>query len=215
VADTSLVCGESTEWVTAAVIAALAIVLVCVGLPLVLLLAVHKWRKGSARQQQRIALLTASYTPSAWYYEAIDLLRKWMMNSVVLWVRPNSRWQLIFGAYVATFAIALSLYLKPYRERVCGAAANAALFQLQLTYIVALAFHEDGEATPVDDHPALGVALVALNVVCFLLLLAYIIYASFTAATDVAAMGAAPLAKWSTEDAHYGCACPCHTDART
>lgn len=144
-ADTELVCGESAEWWYGAAIAAAAIALFCVGLPLGLLLAVRVWRRGTARQQQRIGLLVHSYTPHAWYYESVDLLRKWALNSAVLWVLPNSKWQLVFGAFIAAGSMGLNLLVKPYRERVCGAAANAALFQLQATYIVALAFHEEDE----------------------------------------------------------------------
>lgn len=49
----------------------------------------------------------------------------------MLLVLPNSKWQLVFGTFVTAGSIGLNLVIKPYRERVCGIAANAALFQLQ------------------------------------------------------------------------------------
>jgi hypothetical protein len=97
-ADVSIVCYESTTHMVATALSVFAIVFLCIGIPIGFAFAVHRWHKGTPRQQQRIELLTSCYKPETWYYESVDLLRKWLMNSAVLLVWPNSEWQLIFGA---------------------------------------------------------------------------------------------------------------------
>lgn len=122
-----------------------------------------------------------------------------MLNSAVLWVMSNTKWQLIFGAFVSGGAITLNLVLKPYRERVCGLAANAALVQLQCTYVIALAFFEDEDAR-VDESAEgsrfAGWLLVALNVLSFVLFILYLLQSSADAANDVGSMVTTPQTKW-------------------
>lgn len=76
--DTSLVCYESRDWWAAAGLSLASITIFCVGLPLLLLVVVRRGRHGSTSQQKRIGLLVHSYSASAWYYESLDLLRKWL-----------------------------------------------------------------------------------------------------------------------------------------
>ena len=93
--------------------------LFCIGLPLALLVSIYFWRRGTVMQQNRIALLVQSYAPHAWMYEPIDLLRKWVLSAAVLLVQPNTRWQLVFGAFASTAVIGFNLVMKPYRWDVC------------------------------------------------------------------------------------------------
>ena len=253
-ADPHIRCGsQSEEWLKGAAIAAATILLFCIGLPLALLLLVRAWSRGTARQQQRVGLLTHSYCGHARYFESFDLMRKWCLSAVssqrrlkphrkkhcsalpvpcpglvlrpprghhprappsvrsitasriahrglacyelsraltrsapcghcsddpgirppaprlcgkaVLLVMPNTKWQLIFGCFVASASLVLNLTVHPYKERVCGLVANAANFQLQATYVVALAFFDDGDgSSDTSDSPSIaGWVMVLLN----------------------------------------------------
>ena len=124
----------------------------------------------------------------------------------MLWVSPNTKWQLLFGAFVASAAVGVNLVVRPYRERVCGWSANAALVQLQLTYVLALTFYESDEiaAETVRDAPVWGSILVALNVVCFALFVAYVAYTLYSAARDVSSLGTPPTTEWQVGGRHEG-----------
>ena len=95
-------------------------------------------------------------------------------------------------AHVGT--IGLNLALKPYKDRVCGLAANAALVQLQATYIIALAFYveEDSAASAAASGSAVGgvggYLLIVLNILSFLLFLLYLLRSSVAAVADLGTM---------------------------
>ena len=139
-----------------------------------------------------------SYHDHAWFFEAFDLLRKWLLSAVVLLVYPNSQWQLVFGAFITSAAVGVNLVLQPYKERMCGVAASAALFQLQATYIIALAFYtEENESVLTDAGDiAAGSILVLINIACFVLFLAYLVHASANAVVDVGSISATPTTAW-------------------
>jgi len=196
--DASIVCYTSLDWQVGAGLSVAAMLVFCVGLPMGLLLWTRKYRQGSAVEQERVAILLVSYHDHAWFFEAFDLLRKWLLSAVVLLVYPNTQWQLVFGAFITSAAVGVNLVLQPYKERLCGVAASAALFQLQATYIIALAFYtEENESVLTDTGDiAAGSILVLINIACFVLFLAYLVHASANAVVDVGSISATPTTVW-------------------
>ena len=69
------------------------------------------------------------------------------------------------------------LRFRPYRHRFCASAALASLFQLQLTYIMALGFYSEVELASTDDQS--GWALVVLDALCFLIFVVFIVRAAY------------------------------------
>ena len=196
--DATIECYTSLDWRVGAGVSVAAMLVFCVGLPVGLLLWTRKYRQGSAVEQERVAILLVSYHDHAWFFEAFDLLRKWLLSAVVLLVYPNSQWQLVFGAFITSAAVGVNLVLQPYKERMCGVAASAALFQLQATYIIALAFYtEENESVLTDAGDiAAGSILVLINIACFVLFLAYLVHASANAVVDVGSISATPTTAW-------------------
>ena len=86
-------------------------------------------------QRSRVALLTSTYKDKYHYWEAVDLMRKLLLTSVVLLVGPDSVVQLWFVTTTGLVFLVLFLALSPYRDKAAGRIQLAALVQLEFTYV--------------------------------------------------------------------------------
>ena len=95
-------------------------------------------RKHASRermQRSRVALLINTYKDRYHYWEAVDLMRKLLLTSVVLLVGPDSVVQLWFVTTTGLVFLVLFLALSPYRDKAAGRIQLAALVQLEFTYV--------------------------------------------------------------------------------
>ena len=175
-ADLRLHCGGA-DWRGWAGLSGVAIVVYCLGLPFGALLAARRFaRSTNRRSRAKVSLLVASYRPGAWFWEAFDLARKYLLTSVVLHVAPGTKLQLWFGAIVCVAAFALHVARQPYEAWAAQKVQTAALLQLVLTYLSAFIFFDDAPGAQLggadaDDAEArtvsLGVVLLVANLACF------------------------------------------------
>ena len=131
----------------------------------------------------RIPLLCAQ---ECWYFESIDLLRKFLLASVVLVVAPNTKVQLWFGLVAAMVAVLVCGKLEPYRSLFCQRLQFAALLQVLFTYMTANVFYSDPRL-PRPQEPSYGydIVLVGANCACFSLLLIVLCHTARTRTTDL------------------------------
>ena len=124
----------------------------CVGTPIALFLMTRRYvaLRGDRRRwraarwwRKRATLLFTSYKYSYWWFESIDLLRKLLLASIVLFVMPNTRTQLFFGALVSTVALLIVMQLAPYHSPHCQRAQIIVHVQILFTYLTAQVFHVD------------------------------------------------------------------------
>ena len=121
-------------------------------------------------RSQRVSLLVDSYQGRFWYWESVDLLRKFMQASVVSVVSPNTRVQIWFGLVIAVSAAVVFAAATPYRDAVCRKVQLAALLQVAFTYTAAMLFFEDPsqEAALLGfgglDETTTGILLVLVSV---------------------------------------------------
>ena len=116
-------------------------------------------------QRSRVALLTNTYKDQYHYWEAVDLMRKLVLTSVVLLVGPDTIVQLWFAAAIGLAFLVLYIGLSPYRDQASGRIQLAALVQLEFTYVTAALFFD---RKPKDLQ---GEALVVANCLVVLVLL--------------------------------------------
>ena len=126
------------------------------------------------------------HAQECWDYESIDLLRKFLLASVVLVVAPNTKMQLWFGLAAGTAAFTLCLKLEPYRSPLCQRLQLAALLQVLFTYMAATVFYTDPRLPrPTDAVLASDILLVAANCVCFVMLLFVLLRTAVKRTTDL------------------------------
>ena len=69
-------------------------------------MAARKYLTCNDMRAKRVTFLVKSYETRFWYFESIDMLRKFLLASMVVVVAPNSRVQLWFGLLASVcFAI--------------------------------------------------------------------------------------------------------------
>ncbi len=65
---------------------------------------------------QRLGFLFQSYRPSVWYFEIIEIVRKLIMASILIFVYAGTSAQVAVGFIVTLVALLLSLWLHPFND---------------------------------------------------------------------------------------------------
>ena len=170
--DVRVSCGTAS-WRGWAGLSSVAILIYCIGLPLAFLIAAYRCHMSDdLRARQKIALLLVSYRDGVWFWEGLELVRKFVLTSVILQVFPGSKLQIWFGAAICMMSLVHHVARQPYAKQTPQRTQSAALTQLALTYLAALLFFE---WTPEEDISAseqlLDGGLIAVNLMCFLLII--------------------------------------------
>lgn len=166
--DPVIHCDLESAYLFFGMLAAGGLFVMCVVMPLALVRMTTRFHhSGSRVAQERVALLTQSYDDKYHYWEAIELTRKFLLSSFVLFIYPESPVQLWFVDVVGLIFLILYLGAAPYRDQSSSRLQVVALVQLEFTYITATLFYD---REYVDE--TVGVGLVAANCVmaCLLVL---------------------------------------------
>ena len=124
------------------------------------------------RRAARVRLLFRSYHSSYWWWESLEVLRKYFLTSVVLVVEPSSRLQVYLGQLICVLSIILVAFHQPYESLLCGRVQLLALAQITFTYISGgMLFFDDGDGGMSEDHEdRWGVVLIVVNLAVFAVL---------------------------------------------
>jgi hypothetical protein len=130
-----------------------------------------------ATRRQRVQLLLLSYSDEHWWFESVDLLRKFVLTTAVLLIAPNTRQQLLFGFIAAFVSLFFYLRLEPYKSALCQRVQIALLVQLTLTYATSLVYFREPGMRLIspgyyDYFTTDDILLVVLNSAAFLTLVA-------------------------------------------
>ena len=94
------------------------------GIPfMMIVLTRRQLRRGAneALRRRLVHVLTRSYRDDvAWYYESIDLLRKFLLAGVIFIIDPHGEVQLWAGQVLALMFLLIHLRLQPFHNPVCG-----------------------------------------------------------------------------------------------
>ena len=97
-ADPEVQCTGNGPWLGWVFVGCIGITVYCVGIPVAAFLAARQQGgyhsivpDGAATHRKRVALLLSSYHDAFWFFESLDLLRKFVLTSVVVIVAPNSK----------------------------------------------------------------------------------------------------------------------------
>lgn len=142
-ADPRITCYEDENWRVWAVLSSFGVLLYCIGIPLFLYLAARAYHDAADSRVQRVTLLCESYDQRFWYFESLDMVRKFLQVSAVAVVAPNTKLQLWFGLMIALLGVLVFAVCAPYSDSVCSRAQLAALTSIALTYAAATVFFEE------------------------------------------------------------------------
>ena len=127
--------------------------------------------QGIVQRERRFArakLLLESYKAEFWYWESLEMLRKYFLTSVVLVLAPDTMVQVFFGLLVCMVSHTLVSNRQPFESQLCGRLQLLALTQLTFTYMAGMLFFESGgrvSGGQLDDDDTWGVVLVIVNTV--------------------------------------------------
>jgi hypothetical protein len=69
-------------------------------------------------QSKSIGMLYTNYKPHFWWWEVVELIRKLILTSVVIFVMPGSPSQFAFGILIAIFFLVVYSSARPYVDKV-------------------------------------------------------------------------------------------------
>ena len=165
---------QNATWTKWAFLSAMFVLLYCLGIPAGMFVAARSSlnAKRAAWWGPRVSLLLASYSGGYWWFESFDMLRKFALASLVIYVDSSSRTQLWFGSVVASATALLYLKLTPYRSQACHLLQVLVQLQVLFTYLAASLFYvaPDSSSAFQDRSVVTDVLLVVANCGCFVLL---------------------------------------------
>ena len=154
--DTNVACFTS-EWTPLLLMSSFSLIVYIFGTPL----AAYRLTRDYSRRlhasstrafvrvgsihRQRVSLLVQSYKDHSWWFESVDLLRKFLLTGVVSLFFPNDRRQLWFGLLVASISAIVYIRREPYRGKICGHVQAAAQLSILFGYTNAIIFFSDDE----------------------------------------------------------------------
>ena len=148
-----------------------------------------KDRKADARSIARARLLVRSYTDEYWFWESVDLLRKFLLTAVVPIVAPDSQVQIYVGLLISTSFGFLAIGCRPYADTLCSRAQTFALVSITITYATGMLLFDDGSGgspfASAETERRWGLALVVLNAAVYVLLVGGLYHALSSAVKDV------------------------------
>lgn len=92
----------------------------------------------SFRVFNRFGMVYFAYAEHAWYYEVVELLRRFCLNGLIVLIYPGEAFQVVVGIVFCLFFLVLVMWTYPYKLRSDQALANAAHLQLLVTLLCGL-----------------------------------------------------------------------------
>jgi hypothetical protein len=117
----------------------------------------------------RLGFLFQSYRPGVWYFEVVEIIRKLIMASVLIFVYEGTASQIVTGFMVTLVALLLSLWLRPFNDDSLQGMYQWSLFVQTITLLsgVMVKAEQFMEILGEKGGPgmtALGIILVVLHV---------------------------------------------------
>ncbi len=86
----------------------------------------------------RFGFLFVAYRVDCWWFEGVEMLRKLLMTSVLVFIRPGTPGQLSAGAMITFFFLLLGLFWRPFCSSILNSLNNGTLIAQFLTLFVGI-----------------------------------------------------------------------------
>ncbi|KAK3281532.1 hypothetical protein CYMTET_10676, partial [Cymbomonas tetramitiformis] len=113
-----------------------------------------------ARGIEMCGLLYAGYHVGAWHWEFVELLRKLILTSLIIFIDPGGPLQIICALLVVFLVLVMNLKSSPFMDDRVDLLSQVVQIQLFLTLVIGLMlFYEDAEGAD-DDQTIIDLLLV-------------------------------------------------------
>jgi hypothetical protein len=116
-ADYRIRCGSASHF-THMLPAILGIICYPIGIPLLLFILVCQQRKNLDHPliEERLGFLYSSYKPKYFYWEIVEIIRKLLLTSCIIFVGDGTSSQVLVGLLVSIISLSMHLRLHPFAE---------------------------------------------------------------------------------------------------
>jgi hypothetical protein len=116
-ADYRIRCGSASHF-THMLPAILGIICYPIGIPLLLLILVCQQRTNLDHPliEERLGFLYSSYKPTYFYWEIVEIVRKLLLTSCIIFVGDGTASQVLVGLLVSIICLSMHLRLHPFAE---------------------------------------------------------------------------------------------------
>ena len=112
---------------------------------------------------ERVGFLFSAYRPGCYYWEITELVRKFLLTSVVNLISPGSAEQVIAGCVFSLASVLLAVQAQPYSSGTLNHANLIALVALFLFFFVGLLLKVDADGkTQTSGAPVYSACLSVL-----------------------------------------------------
>ena len=177
-ADYTVKCREG-EWNVYAGVAVLCIVVYVIGLPAFQLYVLLKNRanlhradcddpKAQRRMEKEFGSIYAHYTPEAFYFDVVDLLRRLVLTGGLIMMGEESVAQVFLGVVVCVAWLCLLIYKRPYAAWWDNVIAIVLALHLVLTLVAGMALQVYEASPDQNEYQRVGfdIVLTVVTVLC-------------------------------------------------
>lgn len=164
-ADFTIQCFES-EWNSYAYIGVFFILLYPIGIPLAtfLILYSNRDRLTETATFYKYGFLYGGYKENRWWFEIVELMRKLVLTSIIIFVSQGTASQIFIGILVTIMFMMVAQEIRPFQERNDYVLQVYSQFVLLLCLVMAMMLMYDNAASGSDkenyDSDAMGVGLI-------------------------------------------------------
>ncbi|KAK3235895.1 hypothetical protein CYMTET_53938 [Cymbomonas tetramitiformis] len=97
-----------------------------------------RWSRSEMRALMRAGFIFKAYHVEIWWYEIVDLMRKLLLTSVLLYLQEHRLAQLVLGASICFVTISLNLCLHPETSHVVHVFTTITLMQLYYSLLLGI-----------------------------------------------------------------------------
>ena len=120
----------------------------------------------------RFGFIYESYSEKVWWYEVIELLRKFALNAMICLLAPNEAAQCVIGLFISVVFLVFVMQVRPYELGTDNLLAFLAHLQLVLTMLCGILIQHDYPMIGVSTEPEPSERLRLSNLILSIVVIA-------------------------------------------
>ena len=126
----------------------------------------------SHTNMDKFGFIYESYSERVWWYEVVELFRKFALNAMIVLVAPNEAAQAVIGCVISVAFLVFVQTIRPYENSTDNLLAFLAHLQLVLTMICGILIQHDNPMIGVTTEPEPAKRLQLSNLILSIVVIA-------------------------------------------